>query len=652
MQWQTMDSQGPGCSTCTVRGLTQNTFDSKGNLLSVTDANSHATAYTYDAMDRLQTRTDPLFNIETYQYDAAGNLSTFTDRRGKVATSTYDGLNRKTFTGFGTVGTPPTYDSTITYTYDEGNRLASVVDSVTGTITSKFDRLGRLISEQTPQGTATYDYDPANRRTSMTVAGQTFVSYNYDNANRLTQIAQGAATVSFAYDSGNRRTSLTLPNGIVMSYGYDNASELTGITYTNGGTTLGTLTYAYDLAGRRTQMGGSYAQIGLPLGVSEAEYNANNQLTEWGTASPSYDANGNMTSDGVNTLTWNSRNQLASMNSSAISFQYDPYGRRSTKTVAGVATNYLYDGVNVAQELSGGSPIASLLSGGLDEVFTRTDSTGAANFLTDALGSTINLTNSSGSSVAQYAYEPFGNTTVTSGSSTDEFQYTGRENDGTGVYFYRNRYYSPTLQRFISEDPIGMLGSGPNLYAYVNNNPISNTDPLGLWTGQLGLSGSLSFGGFTFSAGFEVAVDTQGNIAPYFVPIGVAASAGEDASLGVTAEISNAPTVTGLRGPFANISVSGGDGLAGTVDAFSSPNGAVTGVGVTAGIGLGGSISAGGTTTIVAPPICILGPCGPGGGSGNGGPGGSGGGNCNGGNGGGAAGTSNGGVGKLPGRKG
>jgi YD repeat-containing protein len=127
-------------------------------------------------------------------------------------------------------------------------------------------------------------------------------------------------------DSDNRRTWLTLPNGIVMSYSYDNASQLTGITCKNGGTTLGTLTYAYDLAGRRTQMSGSYAQIGLPLGVSEAEYNANNQLIEWGTASLYYDPNGNMTSDGVNSFNWNARNQMSSMNSGLVSFQYDPYG--------------------------------------------------------------------------------------------------------------------------------------------------------------------------------------------------------------------------------------------------------------------------------------------------------------------------------------
>lgn len=307
----------------------------------------------------------------------------------------------------------------------------------------------------------------------MTVAGQTAVDYSYDNANRLTGMTQGTSTsVSFGYDNANKRSSLTLPNGIVVSYSYDSASQLTGITYTNGSTNLGNLIYSYDLAGHRTSMGGSLAQQELPAAISTTAYNANNQLTTWGTASLYYDANGNMTSDGTNSYVWDARNHLASMNFTSGTFQYDGYGRRTGKTISGSTTNYLYDGANVVQELSGTTVTANLLSGGIDEVFMRTDSNGAANFLNDALGSTIALTSSTGSTLATYAYEPFGNTTVTSGSSANPYQYTGRENDGTGLYLYRNREYSPTLSRFIGEDPIKFDG-GNDFYLYADANPIS-----------------------------------------------------------------------------------------------------------------------------------------------------------------------------------
>jgi hypothetical protein len=77
------------------------------------------------------------------------------------------------------------------------------------------------------------------------------------------------------------------------------------------------------------------------------------------------------------------------------SFQYDPFGRRVSKTIGG-STQYLYDGANPVQELSGSSASANLLAGGVDEYFQRTDSAGARHFLTDALGSTLALADSTG----------------------------------------------------------------------------------------------------------------------------------------------------------------------------------------------------------------------------------------------------------------
>jgi hypothetical protein len=111
-----------------------------------------------------------------------------------------------------------------------------------------------------------------------------------------------------------------------------------------------------------------------------------NELTNWNGTLINYDLNGNMQSDGTNAFTWNARNQVASLN--GISLQYDAFGRRIQNSVA---TSFLYDGANAAQELSGSTVTANLLSGGIDEGFGRSDSTGAATPLQDALGSTIAL---------------------------------------------------------------------------------------------------------------------------------------------------------------------------------------------------------------------------------------------------------------------
>jgi RHS repeat-associated protein len=78
-----------------------------------------------------------------------------------------------------------------------------------------------------------------------------------------------------------------------------------------------------------------------------------------------------------------------------------------------------------------------------------------------------------------YDYEPFGSVMITGEASDNPFQYTGRGNDNTGLYYYRARYYSSELKRFISEDPIRLPG-GINLYEYVGNNPVKRKDPTGL----------------------------------------------------------------------------------------------------------------------------------------------------------------------------
>jgi RHS repeat-associated protein len=452
---------------------TQFSYDGNGNLTNLTDALGHATTYTYDPMDRLSTRTDPLGHGEAYKYDPNGNLTQFTDRRGTATTLAYDALNRRIQAGFGG-------QSSISYTYDAGGRLIQAVDSITGAISRAYDGLNRLTAEVTPQGAVSYGYDNAGRRTSMSVSGQNAVGYAYDNANRVTQIAQGASNVGFTYDSDSRRTSLTLPNGVAMSYSYDVASQLLGINYQLGNALLGNLTYSCDFAGRRTAAGGTYAQTSLPSAAASSSFNADDQMTQFGSSNFTYDANGNLTSDGTHTYTWDARNHLVSISGAvSASFQYDPFGRRVGKTIGAVTTNYLYDGVNPVQELSSGSATANLLTGLIaDGYFQRTDASGSANFLTDALGSTIALTGPGGNMLARYSYDAYGNTTIT-GGSTNPYEYTGRESDATGLYYYRARYYSPVLGRFISEDPIRHLPRDANSYTYAYGDPTRYVDPYG-----------------------------------------------------------------------------------------------------------------------------------------------------------------------------
>jgi len=450
------------------------TYDANRNLLTFTDALNHTTTYTHNNMDRVDTRTDPLNRSEFYVYNSNGGLAQRTDRKSQITSSTYDALDRLSTVTYNDM-------STTTFTYDAGDRVTQIVDSVGGTVTRTWDLLDRLTNETTPEGSVTYTYDAADRRATMTVAGQPQVAYGYDDANRLTSITQNSAVVSFEYDEADRRTLLTMPNGVTTAYGYDQASQITSVTYAHGQTVLGDMTYTYDLAGNRTSVGGSWARTGLPTQLASANYDAANQISAWAGTAITYDLNGNLTNDGVKSYSWNAKDQLTSLSGNvSASFSYDGLGRRRNKIVSGMSTSFLYDGVNAVQEITGGSPSANVLAGaGVDQWLSRSDSGGARYFVADAIGNTLALIDGSGAVQTQYTYDPFGSATATGSTSANSLQFTGRENDGTGLTYYRARYLAPQFQRFANEDPLGLAG-GANLFAYAGNAPTVFVDPTGL----------------------------------------------------------------------------------------------------------------------------------------------------------------------------
>lgn len=142
---------------------------------------------------------------------------------------------------------------------------------------------------------------------------------------------------------------------------------------------------------------------------------------------------------------------------------------------------YLYDGLDIIQEIENGMVSANYIRTlNIDEPLARIKADGTLRFYQqDALGSVVALTDENEEIKTHYIYDPYGNTEVIEEASDQPFQFTGRENDGTGLYYYRARYYSPELQRFISENPIGLAG-GINKFVYLSNNPTNRIDPLGL----------------------------------------------------------------------------------------------------------------------------------------------------------------------------
>ena len=166
---------------------------------------------------------------------------------------------------------------------------------------------------------------------------------------------------------------------------------------------------------------------------------------------------------GSTSYTWNARNQLSGVTGTGVSasFQYNAAGSRTSSSVNGITTSSLYAGSGLVQQQSSQSGTTNFLSGGNGEIFSRSNGTNSLSPLVDAIGSTRSLTDSSGATTAEFAYDPFGASATTGEAGDHAFQFAGNENDGTGLQFTGSDYYDPTSQRSISE-----TFAGDNATAY------------------------------------------------------------------------------------------------------------------------------------------------------------------------------------------
>lgn len=300
------------------------------------------------------------------------------------------------------------------------------------------------------------------------------------SVERLASVSSNALTgntlsVGFSYDAGGRRTSLTLPFNTTVSYGYDQDSNITSIVYTISGISHN-LIYTYDADERRLTMAGNLANT-VPPSTMSATYGAANQLLTWNGVSATNDNNNNLTANPANnhTYSWDLRNQLAS-DSNGTSYYYDPFGRRVCVAVSGQNTSSQYDGI--FPSAIGNTPL--LASPGAAEEYAYNNASGVTTVpLHDVLGSTVGIVQSA-SSTLPWFYSPYGAPSSSSVSDTSG-GFTGREWDAnTGLLMFPARYYSPALQRLLSEDPIGFGGGSINLFEYAGSEPADFTDPLGL----------------------------------------------------------------------------------------------------------------------------------------------------------------------------
>jgi RHS repeat-associated protein len=552
-------------------GQSQYSYNALDQLTNVKDAKNLNTTYTYNAFGEVTTQLSPDTGTTSFTYDAAGNMLTKTDARGATAKYVYDALNRATQTKFyptlANANANTSSDETRTYTFDTCSngkgRLCSLVDKA-GTITFGYDLKGRIIGKSqlatTLTQTHSYRYNSTGQMDQWTTASGQIVGYTYAN-NKITGITvNGVALISNVlydpfgppvgwlwpsattpalktyrdYDLDGRMTRWELKNGVSyiqrdvtwdnanrvtqlkdlltpisgtsnnpQVFGYDNLDRLT--TTTLGTATTAAQILAYDAIGNRTSatINGIVATYNLPT--------TSHKLTSTaGGTNPrafTYDAMGNLTSDGKYTTTYGNNGRMTKVTwltgttTNTASYDISALGQRIRKVTptaivgtrrfmydeAGHLTGE-YDGTGkLIQETVwlGDIPIATLRP----KAASTTTPIAIDTFYVhaDHLGTPRVITRPSDNKVvwSWESTEAFGNNAPNENPSalgvfTYNLRMPGQQFDReTGTFYNYFRDYDPQLGRYVQSDPIGLKG-GANTFAYVEGMPLSLADKRGL----------------------------------------------------------------------------------------------------------------------------------------------------------------------------
>jgi RHS repeat-associated protein len=490
-------------------GITTFEFDIRGRKRSVTDPNGNRTEYTYDSLDHPGKIVHPEItgyslpagstNVQEFVHDPMGNLLSETDRNGLA----------------------------LVYTYTERNQVKTVERSTGGRMTLVYDANGNRTSVSTPAGSTTYTFDARNRMetaaadgltttTAYTADGKkaaviypngTSAHYQYHPSNRVKSISNqsGDAIIShysYQYDpNGNRTVQTEVQNGATetTTYGYDRLDRLRDFTVTSGESPTRRTEYTYEGYNRRTER---LTENGTLIKSETYTYDE----TDWlrriednaKTITFEYDANGNTTKKSDDSLpnqdtvfVYDSRNQLIEAKRGPPtretvlgSYDYNAEGMRVRHRESDRGdVDTFYDGRSVIEERNPRNNSLLAHYRYADRLISLDTRTARQYYHYDALGSTANLTDDSGSTSVSYRLDPWGRIRSQLGSSINRRIFTGKEHDTqTGLIYFGARYYDPDTARFLTQDPyLGESTTPPSLhrYLYAYSNPTVYVDPDG-----------------------------------------------------------------------------------------------------------------------------------------------------------------------------
>jgi RHS repeat-associated protein len=377
-----------------MSGVWTNTYDSQGNLLTVKNPLNHATTMTYGTRGQLLTVTDPLNHTTTFTYDTSGNLTRRTDALNNETDIAYNARGQMT-------SETNALDEITSYEYDLAGRLKKIIYPDTNFVLFTYDLAGRRTKVKDPRGyETTFAYDGAYRVTSETNAANNVTSYGYDLMSNRTSMTDALnRTTNYFYDDFNRLTKIKYPEAssgagrLEENFSYDLAGNLITKTDRAGRVT----TFCYDNVNRLT------STIDPALKTTAYEYNARSQMTAVVDAINQryefvYDAVGQRTQEKKGTAT--------------MSFVYDAAGNRTQRTDFNSAvTNYNFDALNRLTTIS--YPDTTSVTYGYDDLSrmtTATNATGTVTLAYDNRGRVSSVTDVFGQ-VVSYGYDASSNRT-------------------------------------------------------------------------------------------------------------------------------------------------------------------------------------------------------------------------------------------------
>jgi len=458
--------------TLPVVGTAKYEYDALGNPTKITDVNGSEWKLAYTPMGRLQMLTDPLHRATQYKHDSLGRLVEIALADGVKQTLTYDAAGNVTrlqsSDGFGQ-----------TFAYDGLNRLTDASG-----VKLAYDAEGRIVG--TEGNAATYD---AAGRLKTVIYGAVTVTYDYDaKTGLLTSVSDSVtkARVDFTYDKDRRLIGVARSNKVNTTLTWDNASRLTGIQDGD----ISNLQYTLDAAGQVTN-----ANLQMPLTPNPntptqdpgLSYDAALQINSPGYE---YDARGRLTQSPDGTFKWNSASQLVGIGQTTLT--YNGLGDLAARKEGDQTTQFGYNlALNLApivSEASDAKPSRYYVWTPSGELLYAIEDGKPWFYHFDRTGSTLALTDASGSVTDAYAYDPYGKMLGHTGKSTQLFTFVGKwgvrqEGASGALYQMRARYYDATTQRFISPEPLWPQIDDPQLlnpYAYAYNSPLHYVDVDGL----------------------------------------------------------------------------------------------------------------------------------------------------------------------------